>query len=248
MARPGPAPVPAGAALRRRPALLAASHGTSDPAGQAAIAALVRAVARQRPHVDVVEAFVDVQQPDVPHVLAGIGQDVRIVPLLLSAGFHVHVDLARSAAARDGTLVAPALGPDRRLAAVLARRLEQAGLRPEDHVILAAAGSTDARAAADCGLMALLLGEAIGRPVRCGFVPATAAAAPALPEAVRSVRQHLAGEAGRVVVATYLLAPGYFATLAGRCGADVVTMPLLTASEPPAPELVELVLERYDLR
>jgi len=31
------------------PVLLAASHGTSDPAGQAAVAALVRAVADARP-------------------------------------------------------------------------------------------------------------------------------------------------------------------------------------------------------
>lgn len=238
----------AGVALRMRPALLAASHGTSDPAGQAAIAALVRAVARQRPHLDVVEAFVDVQEPDVPASLAGIEQSVRIVPLLLSAGHHVHVDLAEAAVAKEGTVVAPVLGPDRRLAAVLARRLQQAGLRPEDRVVLAAAGSTDARAVADCELMALLLGNAIGRPVRCGFVSVTAVAAPALPEAVRSARDRLAGKTGRVVVATYLLAPGYFATLAGQCEADVVTMPLLTASDPPAPELVDLVLDRYDLR
>jgi hypothetical protein len=46
-------------------------------------------------------------------------------------------------------------------------------------------------------------------------------------------------------VATYLLAPGYFADLAARCGADAVTPPLLLPGEPPAMELVDLVLERY---
>ena len=43
------------------------------------------------------DAFVDVQQPDVSSVLDRLG-DVHaavVVPLLLSAGYHVHVDLAR---------------------------------------------------------------------------------------------------------------------------------------------------------
>ena len=49
----------------------------------------------------------------------------------------------------------------------------------------------------------------------------------------------------RVVVATYLLAPGYFADLAAASGADVVTPPLLLPHEPPANELVDIVVERY---
>ena len=49
----------------------------------------------------------------------------------------------------------------------------------------------------------------------------------------------------RVVVATYLLAPGYFAEVAAACGADVVTPPLLLPDEPPPAELVDIVVERY---
>jgi len=49
----------------------------------------------------------------------------------------------------------------------------------------------------------------------------------------------------RVVVATYLLAPGFFADLAARSGADVVTPPLLVPGEPPPDELVDIVVERY---
>ena len=49
-----------------------------------------------------------------------------------------------------------------------------------------------------------------------------------------------------MIVASYLLAPGYFQDLAERAGADVVTPPLLVADEPVPPELVEIVLERYD--
>jgi hypothetical protein len=46
-------------------------------------------------------------------------------------------------------------------------------------------------------------------------------------------------------VATYLLAPGYFADQAVASGADVVTPPLLVPDESPAAELVDIVVERY---
>lgn len=219
-------------------ALVAASHGTSSPAGQAAIAALVRAVARRRPDLNVVESFVDVQQPDVPTVLAGLQDRARVVPLLLSAGYHVHVDLAEAAGRRPGTTVGGALGPDGRLVRVLARRLQQARLRRGDRVVLACAGSTDERAVADCEQMAADLAKFIGRPVSAGYI---SAARPALKDAVEAER---AG-AGRVVVATYLLAPGYFASLAAGCGADVVAKPLLVPEEEPPGDLVNLVLDRF---
>ncbi|NKX50935.1 cobalamin biosynthesis protein CbiX [Arthrobacter deserti] len=226
-------------------ALVAASHGTSSPAGQAAIAALVRAVARRRPDLNVVESFVDVQQPDVPTVLAGLQEKAAVVPLLLSAGYHVHVDLARAAGQAPGTAVSGALGPDGRLVRVLARRLQQAGLRRGDRVVLACAGSTDERAVADCGRMALKLGKFLGRPVSAGYI---SAARPALKDAVaaeRARRRGLRARGARVVVATYLLAPGYFASLAAGCGADVVARPLLVPDEEPPAEMVDLVLDRF---
>ncbi|NKX53359.1 cobalamin biosynthesis protein CbiX [Arthrobacter sp. E918] len=228
-------------------ALVAAAHGTSSPAGQAAIGALVRAVAARRPDLDVVEAFVDVQEPAVPAVLAGLEGPARIVPLLLSAGYHVHVDLADAAAARQDTTTGPALGPDIRLVRVLARRLREAGLRRRDRVVLACAGSTDARAVEDCGRTARMLGELIGRPVTAGFI---SAAQPALKAAVAAERAGIArrrfrARGARVVVASYLLAPGYFASLAAGCGADAVAPPLLVPGEEPPAELVDLVLDRF---
>jgi sirohydrochlorin ferrochelatase len=242
--------------------LVAASHGTSWPAGQAAIANLVRAVARRRPDLHVAEAFVDVQQPDVPTVLGRLkelrreagaaervasGGQTRIVPLLLSAGYHVHVDLAEAAAGHEGASVARALGPDQRLVKVLARRLQEAGLRRGDVVILGAAGSTDARAVADCETMARMLGKYLGMNVATGYI---SAAQPELQSAVAAGRAGIAkrrmvGRNARVVVATYLLAPGYFASLAAGCGADIVTEPLLVADREPPAELVNLVLERF---
>ena len=76
--------------------LVAVSHGTADPAGQARVQALVDAVAA-RITVPVSLAHVDVQQPEIGAVLASLAEpaDAVVVPLLLTAGYHVHVDLRR---------------------------------------------------------------------------------------------------------------------------------------------------------
>ena len=231
-------------AVDRAPVLVACSHGTSSPVGQRAVSALVDAVALRRPDLDVLGCCVDVQQPDVPTTLAEIGDEpVHIVPLLLSAGFHVYVDLAEAAAEAPDAVVRPALGPDPRLVRQLVTRLDEAGLRPDDTVVLAAAGSSDARAVDDCEVMGRMLGHAIGREVLVGYISAVK---PALPDAVETARSR-SGGGRRVVVATYLLAPGYFADLAGRAGADVVTEPLLSAADPAPHEMVELVVERFGM-
>lgn len=219
------------------PALLAASHGTASHHGQRAVAALVRAVAQRLPDIGVEPAFVDVQEPDVPTSLRGIDGPVRVVPLLLSAGYHVYVDLTEAVTGRDDTALTGALGPDPRLVELLLRRLGEAGMRSDDAVVLAAAGSSDARAVVDCEAVAASLGERLGRAVPVGYL---SAAQPTLVDAVAAAR---AG--GRVVVATYLLAPGFFAERARGSGADVVSAPLLIADGEVPDELVDVVLDRY---
>ena len=242
------------------PVLLATSHGTSDPAGQRAVVALVDAVAAAAPHLTVLGGYVDVQSPDVPTCLSDIAarsaassdrstaaaldepeaRPVVIVPLLLSAGYHVRVDLAEAAAsAGQPVRVTGALGPDLRLARILADRLREIGLRPDDRVVLAAAGSTDANAVADCRAVGDQLAAVLGRAVTVGFI---SAAQPRLADAVLAAR---AGAPGRVVVATYLLAPGYFAGLAENCGADAVSAPLLVDGVAPPRELVDVVVDLY---
>jgi sirohydrochlorin ferrochelatase len=222
--------------------LVAASHGTSDPAGQRAVASLVAAVAARASDVDVREAFVDVQTPDVPAVLAGIpDRPVVVVPLLLSAGYHVRVDLARDAkaAANDSVVVTGALGPDDGLVSILERRVGEIPLATDDVLVLAAAGSSDQRAAEDCRQIAAALAERLGRPVEAAFISASQ------PELKSAVAQARAAGATRVVVVTYLLAPGYFADLAAAAGGDLTTAPLLTDGGSVPPELVDIVLERY---
>lgn len=247
-----------------RPALLAVSHGTSDTAGAAAIALLVRRVAERlngapsqqtedERRVAVHSGFVDVQQPDAPTALAAIDGPVVVVPLLLSQGFHVRVDLGRAVSERSDAVVTNPLGPDPRLAEVLARRLAEAGADPALRggavpgsgaapdpapdarpVVLAVAGSRDPRSLPDAEAMAALLSGELGRTV----VPAyLAAREPSLADA-------LAAHPG-AAVATYLLAHGYFFDVAERVtGSAALTEPLLDDGEPPVP-LVDLVVDRY---
>ncbi|MCO7203331.1 sirohydrochlorin chelatase [Microbacterium sp. CnD16-F] len=222
------------------PALLAISHGTSSPAGQAAVESLVEAVARRLPHTIVRLGHVDVQQPDVAASLDAIpaGAPVVVVPLLLSAGYHVRVDLIQQTAGRDGVLIAPALGPDSRLVDALLARLAPLELAASDAVVLAVAGSSDDRANEDCREIGRMLGARLGREITVGFL---AAADPRVDVAVGAART----SGSRVVVADYLLAPGYFHDLAVTLadGASVAA-PLLGEDEPPT-ALVDLVVDRY---
>jgi len=239
----GAEPVPDAA-----PLLLAASHGSRSPAAQQAVLALVDAVTRRlaatAPAVAVVGGFVDVQQPDVPHCLAAAepGRAAVIVPLLISAGYHVRFDLANAVAGAlpRPVVVTDALGPDERLARILGDRLTECGLGPDDRVVLAAAGSSDTNAVADCRTAGAQLAALLGRPVTVAFI---AAAEPRLADAVAAVRLEAPG--ARVVVASYLLAPGTFAGLAREAGADVVSAELLVSGEEPPAALIEIVVDRY---
>ncbi|GAB3610489.1 hypothetical protein GCM10027414_26150 [Humibacter ginsengiterrae] len=222
-------------------AVLAASHGTSSIAGRTAVRMLVERVATSL-DIPVIGCHVDVEQPDADTALAGIADNAEravIVPLLLSAGYHVYVDLAESAErAPLPATVAAALGPDDRLVAVLARRLREAGYAPGTSVVLGAAGSSDERAVADCRRTAGMLADELGIPVEAGFISASQ---PPLAEAVSSARRRNPG--APVAIATYLLAPGYFADLTHQAGADLVSEPLLTPRSTPQ-ELVGIVLDR----
>jgi sirohydrochlorin ferrochelatase len=224
------------------PILIACAHGTSNADGAAEVDALRDGIAALRSGLDVREAYVDVQQPELPDVVAAApaGETAVVVPLLLSVGYHVKVDIARAVKSRPGSLAAAPLGPDPRLAALLDQRLREAGATEDDAVILAAAGSSNPNASLNVEELAGQL-----RALRPNRILAAygASAQPSVPDAVASLRAELAavGRPGRVVIASYLLAHGYFHDQLGKAGADVVTEPLL-----PSPVLAEIALERYD--
>jgi len=233
-----PADVPGAHPLR----LVAVTHGAPSAQNREAVIRLVDGVASERPELDVSISFVDAANRDVAAALAAAAEpDAVIVPLVLSAGFHVRTGLSLGLDhLTGGARLADELGPDDRIVAVLARRLLAVGLDDEDAVVLAAAGSNDPRAVRECFETARRLGQRLGRPVTVGFI---AAAIPRLPDAIEMIREVHPGS--RVVVSAYLLAPGTFYDSAAGAGGDLIADPLLLPGEAAPPELVDLVLERF---
>ena len=220
------------------PVLIACGHGTRGSAGRRALAQLRLDVGALRPGLTVAAASIDVQKPALDAVvrsLTGQGRRCVVVPLLLAAGYHVRVDVADAVAAGGGLAVAAAaLGPDPVLVDVLAERLAAAGTRPDDALVLGAAGSTDPAAVADVEQVAADLAARLVRPVTAGYL---SAATPTVAEAVAAAR-----DGGRpVALATFLLSPGFFADRLAAAGADRTGAPLA-----PHPALARLVLRRYD--
>lgn len=221
------------------------SHGTSSTEGRAVIEDLAAAVAhdlRTRGLAEhVMLGHVDVQQPDVAEVISALPREspVILVPLLLSPGYHVHVDLAEAVSEAGGDVrLTPTLGPDPRLAQILAQRLPR--LKNDDQVVLAAAGSSDDRANEACLEVADSLARKLARPVLAGF---HAGGGDCLHDIVEQKRR--AG--GRVVLSSYLLAPGFFqdqtATLVAGSH-DVLSPPLLHEGVTPPSLLVGIVRDR----
>jgi len=219
------------------PTLIACAHGTDNTQGRREIDTVRAQLQALRPGVEVLEAYVDVQEPDLVDVVASLpqGRTAVIVPLLLSVGYHVKVDIARAAAGRPGTVAALPLGPDPRLARLLQDRLDQASVSGADAVVLAAAGSSDACAAEDVADVRAVLAELRTGPVSTGF---GAKATPSVRDAVAVAR---GAGCPAVALASYLLAPGYFHDQLAKAGADTISAPLL-----PHPTIADIALSRYD--
>lgn len=210
--------------------LITCSHGTRFDAGRREIRALVELLRQRLPDVVVEQAFVDVEQPNLDEVLGAVAGDgpIVVVPLLLSTGFHVKVDIAAAVGRHPNAVQAAPLGPHEVLVAVLRDRLVQAGAfggggeasGPADHIVLAAAGSTDPAAAFDVERIRDGLQQVVPVPVSLGYA---AGAQPRIPDAIEDARR--AGSR-RVVAASYVLAPGFFADVVAAAGADAVTAPL----------------------
>ena len=204
------------------PVLVAVAHGTRSAAGQAQVRELADAVACRRPDADVRLCFVDVQQPRVGDVVRNVETAV-VVPLLLSSGYHVRVDIAAAVAGRDA-VVTPPLGPDPVLLESLSR---QAG--GADAVVLAAAGSSDPRWRADVDTVARELGA---------HVAYASGAQRLVPDVVAQLRRE---GAERITIAAYLLAEGRFYRSLHSAGATTVTPPLCRD-----PAVTDLVVRRFE--
>lgn len=231
--------------------MVAVAHGSRDPRAAATVAALLDAVRARRPDVPVHAAFLDHAPPAPDRVLDGLARDgadaAVVLPLLLTAAYHSKTDIpgvlnrVRGLHPRLGLRAAGTLGPHPLLMGALERRLAEAGAEtgdPGTAVVLVSAGSSDASANAT---IARLAREWRSRGWR-DVVPAFASAA--RPSPAEAVAALLDAGAPRVAVASYFLAPGYFADKVRRearaAGAAVVS-PVLGA----APEVADLVVRRY---
>jgi sirohydrochlorin ferrochelatase len=255
------------------PPLVAVAHGSADPRAAAAIADLLtvvrtRAAGVGLPGLQVRAAYLGHALPSVLDVLEALApgpgspaQDGRppgsargehpvvVLPLLLTGAFHSDTDLPGVLGEAAGRLprlrisYGDPLGPHPLLLHALERRLAGVGVPAagtgDTSVVLAAAGSSRPAARAAVARLA-----AAWRSLRGwrDVVPAFASAASPTP--AEAVTNLLRAGSQRVVVASYLLAPGFFAdqvretSLAARAEAVSDTLG-------PAPEVADLILQRY---
>jgi sirohydrochlorin ferrochelatase len=107
-------------------------------------------------------------------------------------------------------------------------------------VILTVAGSSDPRAQAESALVKSMFEAALGKKVELAFL---SAAEPKLKDLVPKLK--FQNPRKRVVVATYLLAEGYFAGVAKKVGAHLVSEPLLVNGSPTPSQLVDIIVDRF---
>jgi sirohydrochlorin ferrochelatase len=249
--------------------LVAVAHGSADPRAAAAIGQLMPLIARRAAErglsvPDPRVAYLGHAAPSVPQVMSTFGPDahVTVLPLLLTAAYHTKTDiprvLAKTMQARTGRRITygEPLGPHPLLLTALERRLPPAEDPSEVGVVLAAAGSSDPEANATIARLAAQWQARTG-----WFAVRPAFASAAAPDPATAVAQLREAGARRVVVATYLLAPGLFADrireaslAAGAAAVSPALLPWPPAAVlpwPPAvaggasPEVADVVLDRY---
>ncbi|MFI1288334.1 sirohydrochlorin chelatase [Streptomyces sp. NPDC020792] len=243
------------------PALLIAGHGTRDDAGAEAFRDFVWELGRRRPELPVAGGFIELSPPPLGEAVAElVERGVRrfaAVPLMLVSAGHAKGDipaaLAREKERHPGisyTYGRP-LGPHPALLRVLERRLEEAlegaaGDRSDVTVLLVGRGSTDPDANAEVHKAARLLWEGRGYAgVETAFV---SLAAPDVPSGLDRCAKL---GARRIVVLPYFLFTGILPERVRRQTADwAATHPETDVRSAnvigPEPELLDLVMERYE--
>ena len=208
------------------PTLLVVAHGTRDPNGVAENGRLVALVRELLPGVSVELCWLERAEPLFADVLATTDGPVVVVPLLLSTGYHVKVDIGQIVADRPNTVVTRQLGPDTRITAAVAERLPAGA----DDVVLVASGSSDPEAAENLAEVARQLSELLGCPV--------------LPR-VLSQQGWTADVPRGSRVANYLLAPGYFNDELHRLAASEFDSAGVADPIGAHPAVAAVVLDRY---
>ncbi len=213
------------------PALVAVAHGTRDPDGVREIERLVELVRQARPDVRVLLGWLELAEPLLRDVLAGVTGPVVAVPLLLSTGYHVKIDIPETLGDRPDTVMTQPLGPDPRITAALLDRLRESGTVTGAGLALFASGSSDPEAARDLAEVAAQLELQAGCRV--------------YPRSLTDERWREGLPAG-VQVANYLLAPGHFHDRLRACALTGLHLRRVPAPIGAHPAVVQVILDRYD--
>ena len=204
----------------RLTSLVLAAHGSADPRFNDVVESIATQVRVLRRDLDVRIGYLDHGPPSIADV---VDKTCVVVPLLLSGGYHVRIDIPAQA---SGCVIADAVGPDPLLAAALADRLDESGYDGHGPVVLVGAGSSDERALDDVRTMSGYLSDKLDVAVTTAFV---SAGSPRL------------GDVDAQAVSSYLLAPGAFHDAVVNGGAGVVSAPIGDHHV-----VADLVLARYD--
>ncbi|WP_393916296.1 sirohydrochlorin chelatase [Halostreptopolyspora alba] len=232
--------------------LVAVAHGSQDERSSAAVERLFDGVRRLRPELDVRVAYLDHVTPGAEEAITGLAAEgageVVVLPTLLTAAYHSKVDLPEVLArVRESCPwlrihYGQTLGPHPLLLEAVEHQLTGTDVAPDPAtaLVLACAGSSDAGANATIGALAEQLAA---RGPWGRVVPAFASMASPTPgEAVARLRE---SGVARVAVASYLLAPGFFADrVADQAFAEGAAA--VSAALADAPELARLVVHRYE--
>ena len=191
---------------------------------------IAAAVSAARPDLSVSLCYLDVLTPSLKEALDVQAGPVVVVPVVLSAGYHIQTDIPAVVAGRDGVRVARHLGPDSALSEILASRLAEIRTPQTASVALAAIASSRAEARTDIDRTVELLAARVDLPV-------------VLVSIFGDVREKLEQLPGPVAVLPYLVAEGGFTTKLDVAAEGVGTVARPIGADP---ALVALVLARYE--
>lgn len=221
------------------PLLLAVAHGTANPDGLAEIRRLINIVRTKRPELAIELCWLDRAEPKFADLLPTLAGPVVVVPVLLSTGYHVKVDITAVVGDRPDTAIAAQLGPDRRITKVVFDRLMAGRNSDGRDVVLFAAGSSDPEALAQLTAVAEHLQRALHLAEGKDYVTVH-------PRILVDEEGWRDGLPDYPDAANYLLAPGYFNDLLrsnadGDLCSDNIAGPIGAH-----PQVAEVICERYD--
>ena len=162
-----------------------------------------------------------------------------VVPVLLSTGYHVKVDIAAVVGDRPHTAIATQLGPDERITKVVLDRLLAGRESGDEDVVLFSAGSSDPDAFEQLTAVADQLQEWLRRAEMSDNLTVH-------PRFLTFGVDWLAGLPEYCSAANYLLAPGHFNDELRKHGYAELNASYVAEPIGAHPQVAAVICDRYD--